>query len=203
MDLKAVQHFVAAPEDFVGGRTASMSAAQIAQNPFGDYAPQSSQIQGVLKGLYDSMVADLEEDNADEAERQRSFEELMVTKKEELETLKDTLKKQKLDEATKTKDVAESREIIDKAKKTLEADEKMFADAKKTCMAKAAEWNERARLRSQELAGIEKAIFILTDPDAAETLKGAQEKFFLQVSSVKRSGNALAGRKAYAELKKL
>jgi len=202
IDLKVVQHFVSAPEDFVGGRAGSLSAAQIAQNPFGDYAPQSSQIQGILKGMYDTFVADLEQDNADEADKQQSFEELMVTKKEELATLEETLEKQTLDQATKTKEVAESREIIDKAKDTLEADEAMFADAKKTCMAKAAEWNERARLRSQELAGIEKAIFILTDPDAAETLKGAQESFF-QVSAVRRDGNALAGRKAYAELKKL
>jgi len=152
--------------------------------------------------MYDTFVADLEQDNADEGEKQQSYEELMVTKKEELVTLKDTLEKQTLDHATKTSEVAESREIIDKAKDTLEADEKMFADAKKTCKAKADEWNERARLRSQELAGIEKAIFILTDPDAAETLKGAQESFF-QVSSVQHQGDALAGRKAYAQLKKL
>lgn len=103
----------------------------------------------------------------------------------------------------KTKQVAESREIIDKAKATLETDEKMFADAKKTCKAKAFEWNERARLRSQELAGIDKAIEILTDPDAAEKLKAAQESF-LQVSSLQHGHvSASAGRMAYAKLKQL
>jgi C-terminal processing protease CtpA/Prc len=60
-----------------------MSAAQVGQNPFGDYAPQSTQIQGILKGMYDAFTADLEKDNAEEAEAQKSFEELMGTKMQE------------------------------------------------------------------------------------------------------------------------
>ena len=57
-----------------------MSAAQVGQNPFGDYAPKSTMIQGILKGMYDAFTADIEKDNAEEAEKQKSFEELMATK---------------------------------------------------------------------------------------------------------------------------
>jgi len=80
-DLKVVQHFVERPEDFLGTRSNFLSASQIANNPFGDYAPQSTQIQGILKGMYDAFTADLEKDNADEASAQKSFQELMATKK--------------------------------------------------------------------------------------------------------------------------
>ena len=40
-----------------------------------------------MAGMYDAMTADLEKDNAEEAESQKGFEALMATKKEERETL--------------------------------------------------------------------------------------------------------------------
>jgi len=176
-----------------------MSAIQIAQNPFGDYAPQSTQIQGILKSLYDSFTSDLEKANVETADKQKSFEEWMETKKESIKTMSETLENEEMDESEKTKTVAESREIIDKSKDSLEADEEMFAQAKKSCKEKAFEWNQRAHLRTQELAGIGKAIEILTDPDAAETLKAAQETF-LQISSKKQNKK---GRRAFTTLKKI
>merc|ERR1719178_499037 len=81
-DLEVVKHFVATPEAFWNSGTSAMSATQLGQNPFGDYAPQSSQIQGILKGMYDSFTADLEKDNVAEAESQKSFEALIATKQE-------------------------------------------------------------------------------------------------------------------------
>merc|ERR1719310_1550254 len=104
-----------------------------------------------------------------------------------------------MDEAEKSKAVVESKEIIDKAKEQLEADDTAFAEAKKVCEDKALEFNKRAHLRTQELAGIEKAIEILTDPDAAEKLKAAQENF-LQWSS---SSSHKFSKKAYALLRKV
>jgi len=88
---------------FVQNPTGAMSAAQTGLNPFGDYAPQSTQIQGILKGMYDAFTADLEKDNADEAKKQKSHEELIATKKQELATLTSTLEKQEGDQAAKTK----------------------------------------------------------------------------------------------------
>jgi len=42
-DMETMKAFISKPESFVG-KTVQMSAAQIAQNPYGDYAPQSSAI---------------------------------------------------------------------------------------------------------------------------------------------------------------
>merc|ERR1719375_644367 len=90
-----------------------MSAAQIGQNPFGDYAPRSTQIQGILKGMYDAFTADLEKDNAAEAESQKSFQALIATKKSEQATLESTLEKQETDHASKTKKLKESQVLKD------------------------------------------------------------------------------------------
>jgi len=173
-DLDVVKRFIANPETFVGSRAGVMSAAQIAANPFGDYAPQSTQIQGILKGMYDAFTADIEKDNAEEAEKQKSFEELMATKKQESqETLETTLQKQEHDSLHKTKELADSKMHQDDIRAQLKTDDEEFFEATKEgveyfdlhdvhdvqwslcllskwlnqgCKVKAGEWAERSRL---------------------------------------------------------
>jgi hypothetical protein len=110
-NMQLMKHFVAMPQEFIGTNTKGMSAAQIGQNPFGDYAPQSTQIQGILKGMYDAFTADLEKDNVEEAESQKSFEEIMATKREELATLEATLQIQETAHAAKTKKTLRERSL--------------------------------------------------------------------------------------------
>merc|ERR1719195_761620 len=105
-----IRNFVEHPEALKATtRKNGMSAVQLRNNPFGDYAPKSTQIQGILKGMYDAFATDLEKANAEEAERQKGFEDLMKTKKSELQTLQDTLDKSSTDEAEKTKKLADSK----------------------------------------------------------------------------------------------
>merc|ERR1719498_363978 len=158
-NLEVVKHFVENPQNFAAH---AMSAAQIGQNPFGDYAPQSTQIQGILKGMYDAFTSDLEKDNVDEANKQKSFEELFGTKMQELATLKLTLQKQEKDHAEKTKKLAEDETLREDTSEQLAADEKFFEETKNAAEAKASEWSTRTRLRTEELAGMEGAIQILS-----------------------------------------
>merc|ERR1719382_2406344 len=188
------------PEEFVGGRSAMLSAAQIANNPFGDYAPQSTQIQGILKGMYDSFTTSLEKANAEESEQQKSHEELMATKQMELKTLQLTLEKQTLDKAEKTKRLADAKQLSDDTKVQLEADEAFFADTKAACKVKASEWSERTRLRTEELHGIGKAIQIMTSPEAQQVFENATTTF-LQLSS--KSVSDASRSKAFAALRQM
>merc|ERR1740138_1846764 len=177
--------------------TKGMSAAQIGgPNPFGDYAPQSTQIQGILKGMYDAFTADLEKDNAEEADKQKAFEAFMATKKRELATLEETLKTQVLDKATKTKLLADSEKDQDETKAQLEADEVFFEDTKQTCRTKAKMWAERSRLRTEELTGIAKAIQIIDSPEARQIFYNSSTTF-LQLDEVSIHGPE-AGRRAHA-----
>merc|ERR1719482_582256 len=201
-DLKVMKHFVAKPADFVGAHS-GMSAAQIGQNPFGDYAPQSTQIQGILKGMYDAFTTDLEKDNAEEADSQKSFEELMATKKQELATLEATLQKQETDSAAKTKKLSESEVLLDDTTAQLNADEKFFEDTKEACQTKATEWSVRTRLRTEELNGMQVAIQILSSKDAKKTFK-ASTSTFVQLSAVRKHAERSSDRvSAYNKLKVL
>merc|ERR1719401_3108510 len=182
-ELEMLRSFVTKPEDFVGRHNSGMSAAQVGQNPFGDYAPQSTQIQGILKGMYDAFTADLEKDNAEEAETQKSFEELMATKRAELATLEATHAKQETDMAEKSKKLSESKILLEDTMAQLEADEKFFEDTKAACQAKATEWSVRTRLRTEELNGMDTAIQILSSKEAKKTFKNATTTF-VQLASV-------------------
>merc|ERR1719240_945486 len=77
-DLALVRQFVEKPDDFDGKKPvmsgAEMSSQVGSKNPYGDYAPASTQITGILKSMYDSMVGDLEKDNAEEGEKQKAYE---------------------------------------------------------------------------------------------------------------------------------
>jgi len=190
-DLEVVRRFVEHPSDFVQGRTGvSVSAAQVGarNNPFGDYAPQSTQIQGILKGMYDTFAGDLERANADESEAQKSFEELMATKLREHGTLKATQEAHELDHATKSKSLADNQELLDDTKAQLDADEKFFAETKEGCSVKAQHWSERTRLRSEELAGIARCIQILSSEDAKAIFDAAHSTFLQLASKVTPSG---------------
>jgi len=200
-DLDAVKNFVDRPEDFMGGRLGGVSAAQITNNPFGEYAPQSTQIQGILKGMYDTFMGNMEKTNAAEADDQKAFEALMATKVKESETLQATLDQQTGDEAKKTKQLAESKEILDDTKAQLEADEAFFAETKSGCQTKAREWAVRTRLRTEELTGISQAINILTDPENMKTFDAAHATMFLQLSSKQQGADKKERSAAFAKLK--
>merc|ERR1719197_2452995 len=158
---------------------ASLSSGQ---NPFGDYAPASTQIQGILKGMYDSFTGDLEKANAEEADKQKAFEELMGTKMQEYETLVATLETKTKEKADAEKQLADDKVLLEETVAQLAADEKFFEETKAACKAKAAEWAERTRLRTEELQGMGKAIEILTSDEAKATFDSAHSTF-LQLSS--------------------
>merc|ERR1719498_1272071 len=194
-NLEVVKHFVENPQNFAAH---AMSAAQIGQNPFGDYAPQSTQIQGILKGMYDAFTADLEKDNVDEANKQKSFEELFGTKMQELATLEATLEKQNKDHASKTQQLAEDETLRDDTTEQLAADEKFFEETKDAAEAKAAEWSTRTRLRTEELAGMQGAVQILSGGE--KTFQEATTTF-LQLKTVNKHESS--HNVAYGELQRL
>jgi len=192
-DLDMVKRFISQPQAFAsqGG------FMQTGNNPFGDYAPKSTQIRGILKGMYDSFVADLEKDNADEAEKQKAYSELQATKKDELDRLQASLGKSEQDYADKNKALVSNRQTQKDTQDQLQADEVFFQETKSGCKEKAGQWAERSRLRTEELTGISKAIDILSSDDAKATFGASATNVpkapsFSQLQMQNRHSKALA-----------
>eukprot|EP00927_Polykrikos_kofoidii_P086689 TRINITY_DN97_c0_g1_i1.p1 TRINITY_DN97_c0_g1~~TRINITY_DN97_c0_g1_i1.p1 ORF type:complete len:697 (+),score=187.11 TRINITY_DN97_c0_g1_i1:73-2163(+) len=180
-----------------GHRRNGLGALQVDENPFGDYAPQSTQIQGILKGLLGAFVEGLAKANAEELESQKAFADLIETKKTELATLQQTLQKHQTDHASKSVTKAEKKIERKDVKKQLKADKSLFQDMKASCKKTALDWSVRTRMRAEEMMGVEKAIEILGSEKAKEIFENATS--LLQVGS-NAHGHSVAsgGQKAVA-----
>jgi len=194
-NMEVVERFVAKPVEFVKGAMFS----QTGQNPAGDYAPASTQIQGILKSMYDSFTSDLEKDNAKEAQRQKEFGEFQVTKNTELATAQGDLSTAKQDQASQTTSLTQNKASSDTKKKSLAADEEFWSQTKDSCAAKAKGWAEKSRSRTTEINGIDEAIKILNSTDAKANFATSESKSFLQLSMV-NSGFVARRARAYEKL---
>merc|ERR1719261_535959 len=155
-DLALVSAFTADPESYYDQKADAKAS----------YSPASATIQGILKDMYDTFTADLERITEDEASAQKAFEDLMATKAKELATLKATLEKKEAAKAEAEKMLADAAQELADTTAQMKEDTKFFDEMTVACKAKADEWGERSRLRTEEIAGINKALEVLTSDEA-------------------------------------
>merc|ERR1719231_1056182 len=137
-----------------------------------------------------------------EAVAQKNYESLIGVKENEMATLVDARKKKEGEKAEAEKDLADASQELDDTTKQMKADTVFFDETKAACQAKADEWSERVRARTEELAGINKALEILTGDDAkalfSKAIKPGKETSFLQTVS---DSESQPESKAYKALK--
>merc|ERR1719261_27228 len=155
-DLALVSAFTSDPESYYDQKADAKSS----------YSPASATIQGILKDMYDTFTADLERITEEEASAQKAFEDLMATKAKELATLKATLEKEEAAKAEAEKMLADASQELADTTAQMKEDTKFFDEMTVACKAKADEWGERSRLRTEEIAGINKALEVLTSDEA-------------------------------------
>jgi len=145
------------------------------------YSPASSTILGILKDMYDTFTANLETETQSEATSQKNFETLMATKNKELATLKSTQEAKEAEKGETDKELADTMQELTDTTVQMKDDTKFFDETKAACKTKADEWGERTRLRTQELAGINKGLEVLTGDDAralfSKSIKPGMESF--------------------------
>merc|ERR1719181_1044974 len=133
------------------------------------YSPQSATIMGILKDMYDTFSADLEKSNAEESAAQKSFEDLIAEKQKQIADWTAQVTDKEGQKAEKATMLSENEELLAATKGQLKIDEDFFETARDSCKAKSDEWDERSRLRTEQLDGIEKALKILTPDEARKT----------------------------------
>merc|ERR1719428_548458 len=190
--LKLIRTFAKDPAEFYDQK-AEKSAS---------YNPASATIMGILKDMYDTFSMNLEKSTETEAVAQKNYESLIGVKENEMATLVDARKKKEGEKADAEKDLADNSQELDDTTKQMKADTAFFDETKAACQTKADEWNERVRARTEELAGINKALEILTGDDAkalfSKAIKPGMETLFQTGSS---STESQPQNKAYKALK--
>merc|ERR1719169_422638 len=118
-----------------------------------------------------------------EKETKASFDTLMEAKNSQLSAAQDALSGGEGEGAARTLAADEAQEEVDALTTQVSNDEKYISQAEASYADKVAEWKERKRLRTEEIASISKAIEILASDDAKDTMSSSfksQGNFFLQ-----------------------
>jgi len=163
--------FLKAPGDFYGS-TASF-------NSF--YTPQSSTLLGILKQMNDTFSANLATAEETENAAQAAFDELTATQSATIAVSQKSIADKTLTMTEKDQIESNSRTQMTNTQLVLEHDLKFFESSRDGCKAKADDWKERSRLRTEELFGIKKALAILTDDDSRALFGNTTS--FLQISA--------------------
>merc|ERR1719160_1934033 len=146
----------------------------------GDYAPQSGQIVGTLKGMKDDMEAELKEPIADEEKAITGFGELKASKEKEIEMATEAIETKTGRSGEVAVSVVQTKDSLEDTTEELGDVEKFIQQLATECASKEKEWAERQKIRAEEVKAISEAISILNDDDALDVFKKARPSAFIQ-----------------------
>merc|ERR1719191_862665 len=158
------------------------------QHARGKAKAPSSAIFGILKGMKESFEQSLAQAKTDEEEAVAQYSAVKKAKTQEVKAAEDLI-------ATKTVEMADAREINAHGKEDLadtraqlSADNEFLSNLNLKCNQADKEYNDRVKVRNEELVAVAETIAILNDDDAKDQFNKAGLGVFLQVSS--ESSNA-------------
>merc|ERR1719160_483530 len=169
----------------------------------GDYAPQSGQIVGILKGMKDDMEAELKEAIASEEKAIAGFADLKASKEKEIEMATEAIETKTQRSGEVAVSAVQPKDALGDTESELADTEKFISQLATECATKEKEWAERSAVRAEEVKAISEAISILNDDDALDVFKKARPSAFAQEELgflQKSNSGASKARKAVALL---
>jgi len=145
----------------------------------------SGEIVGILKQMKSTMEADLAEATSAENSAKASFDELVASKNKEIEALTQSIEEKTTRGGEGGVALAEMKEDLEDTSEGLKENKALLGDLDKNCATKKAEWEERSKMRGEELLAIADTIKILNSDEALELFKKTlpSASSFLQVQS--------------------
>lgn len=146
----------------------------------GQYQPFEPTITAIMKDLMESFKATQETENANEADLQTSYDEIMAAKAEGLKTKQAMLKEKEDSKARESTQLTANDKLWQTTADGIKEANRLFGLAKTSCAAKADQYNARKEARTKELEGVEDALELLTSDEnralmgrsSADTTKG-------------------------------
>merc|ERR1719443_802435 len=138
------------------------------------------------------MEADLAEATSKEAEAKSSFETLMTSKTSEIESAGKAVESKTARSGQVAVETVQAKADLEKTETALAEDTEFAANLAKNCATKQKEWDERCKLRSEEIEAISDTIEMLNSDDALELFKktlpsASAASAFIQTSATTRS----------------
>merc|ERR1719159_257884 len=141
------------------------------KNPFGDYSSQSGEIVGILKAMKDEMDKDLGGAVTAEETAASGFQELAAAKKAEIAAAGAAIESKTKRSGELAVSIVNTEDDIEDTTSELNDTQAFLANLASQCATKKKEWEERSKIRTEEVAAISEAIKILNDDDALDLFK--------------------------------
>merc|ERR1719356_1833756 len=148
--------------------------------------------------MLETMEKDLNEITLAEESAVKNFEALIAAKEKELDANTGAVESKMERAAEVGLEIVEMKEDLDDTSKALVEDKKFLAELEKDCGTKEGEWNERCKIRAEEMLAIGDTIKILNDDDALDLFKKTLPSPALLQT---RSSTAIVRRRAIRALK--
>jgi len=153
----------------------------------GDSEGGSDQIIGIVDQMKETMEGDLKETTAGEEQAKASFASLMTSKEEEIVAAGKAVEEKTVRVGELAVSVATSKADLEDTQDAMGEDEKLKGNLASSCATKSKEWDERSKLRAQEIEAISETIEMLNGDDALELFKKTlPSASFIQLSSQTR-----------------
>merc|ERR1719421_212800 len=131
----------------------------------------SDQIIGIVSQMKETMEADLAEATTTEGESKASYETLMTSKTDEIAAAGKAIETKTARSGPVAVETVQAKADLESTQDTLAEDIDFKANLKKTCATKQKEWDDRCKLRAQEIEAISETIEMLNSDDALELFK--------------------------------
>jgi len=132
------------------------------------YQPQSGEIFGILNQMKATFEADLSESQKEEVAAQQAYDELKEAKETEIKTGQASLQDKKQQLANSDATLAEAKNDREDTEESLKADKAYLSELNVHCALTDKEWEDRKKLRQDEIAALSEAIGILSTDDARD-----------------------------------
>merc|ERR1719183_3474974 len=119
------------------------------------------------------MEADLAESEGKEAEAKSAYETLMTSKKSEIDAAGKAVESKTARSGTVAVETVQAKADVESTTKAVAADTDFKANLAKNCATKQKEWDERQKLRAQEVEAVSDTIEMLNSDEALELFKKA------------------------------
>lgn len=154
-------------------------------NTFQSYAPQSSQIFGILKQMLDTFRTDLSSAQKEELRDSKVFENYKEAQTETLKALNASLETTTGHRGDAQQEMVDAKEQLKDTRESLSSDEEFLLAARKKCQSTDHEFEQRTKTRNAEIGAVQAAIEVLTgdENNAVYARQEDQVSSFIQITN--------------------
>merc|ERR1719161_1005986 len=180
-----------------------MSFVQKGSQPAGageSYAPASGQILGILKQMKEVFETNLASSQKEEVKGQEDYAGLKATKEEQVAAAKKSLEEMLQEQADNKKALYDCKEDLEVTRQQRTEDVEFLRNLKVTCGDLDHQWEQRSKMRTEEIKAVAETIEIVTSDDARDLM--SKTVTFIQTASQTTTAERMMRMSAAAVLRR-